>query len=465
MRSYSLTHLSDAVLLRDLATLIAHDRVTTAAVLAHIAEVDARRLYAPAGYPSMHAYCVGELRLSEDAAFRRIRAARAGREFPLLFAALAEGRLHLAAMSLLAPHVTRENIDELIERATHRRKSEIEEMLARTLPCSEGDASLHAVPALSSELSQLVPGRVGTLAPMLPQLVPGHVEGARAEGAAMPERYLLQLTIEKSTREKIRHAQALLSHAVPSGDVVQVLDRALDVLIAELEKRKLGAGTRQKPKPGAATPLARPLHTPPMSDRSVVTSMVARSRPTTRNRYVPARVRRAVWERDGGQCTFISGSGHRCESRRFLEFDHIDPVARGGRASVEGMRLRCRAHNQHEAERTFGAGFMSQKREEARRVATGARLAGAEARARATLEAGARAAHNMPRGMLEVTDANGRAAQEQVVRDQIQEVMAGLRNLGCRTDEARRAVALTETLPIGTLEERMRAALTYLGRR
>src|SRR6185312_1189578 len=115
MRDYSLTHLSDAVLLRDLAALIAHDRVTTAAVLAHIAEVDARRLYAPAGYPSMHAYCVGELRLSEDAAFRRIRAARAGREFPPLFAALAEGKLHLAAMSLLAPHLTRENVDELIE--------------------------------------------------------------------------------------------------------------------------------------------------------------------------------------------------------------------------------------------------------------------------------------------------------------------------------------------------------------
>ena len=91
MRSYSLTHLSDTVLLRDLAALIAHDRVTTAAVLAHIAEVDARRLHAPAGYPSMHAYCVGELRLSEDAASKRIQAARAARQFPALLDALADG--------------------------------------------------------------------------------------------------------------------------------------------------------------------------------------------------------------------------------------------------------------------------------------------------------------------------------------------------------------------------------------
>jgi len=223
-----------------------------------------------------------------------------------------------------------------------------------------------------------------------------------------------------------------------------VLDRALDALIVELEKRKLGASGRQQPKLGAATPLARRLHTPSVGDRSVVTSMLACSLPTTRNRYVPARVRRAVWERDGGQCTFVGASGHRCESRRFLEFDHIDPVARGGRATVEGMRLRCRAHNQYEAERTFGAGFMRQKRLEARGAAA---------------EARARAAHNMPWGMLEGTDAKEHAAREQA-----QNVLAGLRNLGCRADEARRAAAFAGTLQGVTLEERMRAAITFLSR-
>jgi hypothetical protein len=78
-------------------------------------------------------------------------------------------------------------------------------------------------------------------------------------------------------------------------------------------------------------------------------------------------VRRAVWERDRGQCTFVGDNGHRCTARRVLEFDHIEPVARGGRASVEGIRLRCRVHNQYEAERVYGAGFMDMKRDEARR--------------------------------------------------------------------------------------------------
>ena len=82
MNDYSLAHLSDGVLLRDLAVLVSQDRATTASLLAHIAEVDARRLYVPAAYPSMYSYCVHELGLSEEAAFKRIHAARAARSRP-----------------------------------------------------------------------------------------------------------------------------------------------------------------------------------------------------------------------------------------------------------------------------------------------------------------------------------------------------------------------------------------------
>ena len=57
-------------------------------------------------------------------------------------------------------------------------------------------------------------------------------------------------------------------------------------------------------------------------------------------------MKRAVWERDGGRCTFVSESGHRCESRTRLEYDHVEPVAQGGQATVKDLRLRCRAHNQ-----------------------------------------------------------------------------------------------------------------------
>jgi 5-methylcytosine-specific restriction endonuclease McrA len=444
MRDYNLAHLSDDVLLRSLTALAVRDRVTTATLLAHIAEVDARRLFVPAGYASMHAYCVDELRLSEDAAYKRIRAARAAREFPALFTAVAEGRLHLAAVCLLAPHLKPENAKELIAAATHRRKSEIEQWLARSFPIPGFGASVRAVPSFEPEVaSQLAPGRVEsdspTLDPNQDQLAPGRVEHPRGEALPTPERYLVQVTIAKSTQEKLAYAQTLLSHAVPSGDVAQVLDRALDVLIEQLEKRKLGATSRREHAP------YREPGADPGRDLGTVVQRPRRS--TGRDRYVPAPVRRAVWERDQGQCTYVSANGHRCTSRQFLEFDHVEPVALGGRATVNGMRLRCRAHNQFEAEQVFGAAFMRRKRHKARLAAT---------KARARTLAGERATDECA--------ANECAANERA-KEQARDVMVALRGLGCRAEEARRVTELSQRLPCATLEERMRAALTFLGRR
>jgi hypothetical protein len=362
VRHDALSHLSDAALLRELTKLIAQDRMNTAALLAHIAEVDARRLYAPAGYPSMHAYCVEELRLSEDAAYKRIRAARAARRFPHLFEAVADGRLHLAAVCLIAGHLTPENAGELIETAVHRKKFEIEAWLARRFPVPEPPAFVRPIQvrppvAATSDAEPMFLGPLAgndRMAPALPresdrQLAPGPVEPTPTTVPPEAERYLVQVAIPKSTHDKLRRAQALLSHAMPSGNVAQVLDRALDALISQLEKRKFGAPTSNLPPERRSQP-----------------KVTGRSRSASSARYIPARVRRAVWERDQGRCTFVSSSGRRCESRKFLEYDHIEPVARGGTATAGGLRLRCRAHNQHEAERVFGAGFMSRKREESR---------------------------------------------------------------------------------------------------
>jgi len=147
MKRYSLSHLSDDSLLRGLATLVAQDRITTADMLAHIAEVDERRLYAPAGYPSMYAYCVGELRLSEDAAARRIQVARIARRFPAIFEAIARGRLHLTAVGLLAPHLVEHTASELLSAAEHKSKGEIERMLAERFPKSDLLTWVAAMPA------------------------------------------------------------------------------------------------------------------------------------------------------------------------------------------------------------------------------------------------------------------------------------------------------------------------------
>src|SRR6185503_11775722 len=142
----------------------------------------------------------------------------------------------------------------------------------------------------------------------------------------------------QDTRDKLRHAQELLGHRVASGDVAAMLDIALDALIAKLEKRKFAATSRPE----------------------------AQRRPTRSKRHVPASIKREVRKRDGGRCTFVSESGHRCEARSNLEYDHVTELARGGATTAANLRLRCRAHNQYTAERRFGADFMAAKREESR---------------------------------------------------------------------------------------------------
>ena len=425
MNHYSLTHVPDSALLRDLRSLLARERATTAELLAHLAEVDARRLYAPAGYPSMFAYCVEELRLSEDAAYKRIQAARTARRFPVIFSAVADGRLNLSGVVLLAPHLGEANADELLAAAAGRTRAGIEEWLARRFPRSELLPLVTQLPAVQGPDDQLAPGRVAAFA-----------TPARLAPVAL-ERYALQVTIGKGTHDKLRHAQALLGHQVPSGEVAEVLDRALDALISQLERRKLAATDRprRRRRTGSSNP-----------------------------RHVPAEVRRAVWVRDGGQCTFVSAVGHRCEARARLEFDHVEPVARGGQPTVKGIRLRCRAHNQYAAECAFGAGFMSRKRDAAQRAAREARAriaAAEEARAHAAEEAKGTRAHAaaVEQARAHAAQAAAAAAQARARAAAAEEVVPWLRALGLRIDDARRRAAACDALPDAPLEERVRHAL------
>lgn len=145
MSRYSLSHVPDSALLTDLSKLVDQDRATSARLLAHVAEVDARKLYVPAAYPSMFEYCVRELHMSEGTAFKRIRAARAARRFPAIFEAVADGRLHLSAIVLLTPHLTPESADELMRAAAHRTKAEVEQMLANRFPSPDLPAKVRAL--------------------------------------------------------------------------------------------------------------------------------------------------------------------------------------------------------------------------------------------------------------------------------------------------------------------------------
>ena len=413
----SLSHLGDRELLRDLAAAVARERISTAEVLLLIAEVDARRLFLPAAYPCMKDYCVGALGLSEEAAFKRIRVARLGREHPEIFESIEDGRLTLSSVLLLKPHLTRANAVALLDAASHKTRAELERMLAERFPGTEELALVEAVP--SSPSGPLAPGPVGGPAPtrvgaLESRRAPGRVELNGGSVAIAPDRYAVHVTIGKATQEKLERVRSLLSHAVPSGDLGEVLDRALDALLEKLEKRKKAVTSKPCAPRGASSP-----------------------------RSIPAHVRRAVFERDGDQCTFVSENGWRCEARDFLELDHIEPVAGGGASTLANLRVRCRAHNQMAADQLFGAEFMRRRREQRRAGKSKDEITVANAPGTRTAKAPAT-----------VVDIENEKSAEDLV--------PWLRALGYRPEIARDAAARCGTVPGESLEDRVKRALSLL---
>ena len=134
IKSQSFSKVSDDELLRRLSQLLQKSRRVEAELVAHIGEVDARRLYAREAASSMFAYCVERLNLSEHEAYLRIGVARAARKHPMLLDILAEGRLPLSAIARLAPHLTEGNRDAVLVRAAGKSKRKIEELIAELSP-------------------------------------------------------------------------------------------------------------------------------------------------------------------------------------------------------------------------------------------------------------------------------------------------------------------------------------------
>jgi hypothetical protein len=148
-----------------------------------------------------------------------------------------------------------------------------------------------------------------------------------------PRRYALRITISEETQRKLERARALLRHQIPGGDLAVVIDRALTLLVADAERTKFAATKRTHENHRQARSSSR------------------------RSRRIPNAIRRAVWSRDQGRCAFASEAG-RCGETAFVEFHHIVPFATGGASTIENLELRCRAHNQYEAERA-GLGLWS----------------------------------------------------------------------------------------------------------
>ena len=370
-----LTRLTDDELLRRLSDVLAQSRRVESVLVAHIGEVDARRLFAREASPSMFQYCLDVLRLSKAEAYHRITAARASREHPVLLAMLEDGRLHLSGISVLAPHLTKANCDELLTRAIHKTKDAIKELVAeiapkpdvpsvvRKLPSRQAPASAKASarPRRSSESGGGKPatqtpteprsdtarsdnvGQNGQAAPPSPAPpvppVPVVPEKPAVVEPLAPSRFKVQFTASAEFRDKIGRLSALM----PGVDLASFMEAAVTEKLERLEAKRLGKTKKAR--------------------KSLEEADTA---PGVRG--ISAAVRRFVWERDKGQCTYETKDGRRCPAREGVEFHHDEPYGVGGDRSTENIRLACKTHNGYMAELDFGKDKMDRYRRSADRV-------------------------------------------------------------------------------------------------
>ena len=335
--SCDLKALNGADLLVSTRCLVRKVAGVEAELLIHLGEIDERKLYLDCAFPSMFAFCVGELGLSEDASYIRILVARAARRLPAIVEALRSGQVHLAGLRLLVPHLSSDNHGEVLARASGKSKREIEELVARLSPPPSVPATIRKLP----ETVGRVPATPQTLATAAPATLPVAVPRGDRRSVIAPlseEAFKIQFTANRGFRDKLRRAQDVLRHRVPDGDLAAILERALDLLIAQTEKERFAVGRKA-------------LHPHPATADGDASS-----------RHIPDAIKRAVFERDGGRCTFTGEGGRRCAETGAIEFDHVDGFARTRRHAVDQIRLLCRAHNQHAALRIYGCAFMERAR-------------------------------------------------------------------------------------------------------
>jgi 5-methylcytosine-specific restriction endonuclease McrA len=410
------SELSDAELLTATRRLVGRSNQLLAALLAHLSEVEARGIHRIRVCASLYTYCIYELRYSEDEAFRRVAAARLVRRFPALLDAIAAGELHLTGLLMLGPHLTKENVSHVLLRAKHRTKKEIARLVRELDPLPEVPPRIEPLGPAPARLVPKAPtweAFVSSLCPVR-ELSPGERprdwmedandgDGAAPAGVTLwdneavstragadasvqtppteplsPERYKVQFTAGEEYVKLVEEAQALLSHSAPRATLDEIHLRAMRALVAELKRRKHAVVARPR-KSGAESmdasrsttervsapkspPAPEPAHRPqsevepqhPQSDSEAGQSQVVSELPRRRGRHIPAAVRRTVFVRDEGRCTYADALGRRCAETQRLELHHLKAFARGGEHTKENLTLRCRVHNSLAAEQDFG---------------------------------------------------------------------------------------------------------------
>jgi hypothetical protein len=337
--------LTDNALLARLQLLARHGRAITVELVAHLAELETRKVLTAEAH-TLFSFCRDVLLLSEHASYNRIEAARAVRKFPVILDRLADGSLNLSIVRVLAPHLTPENHLAVLAEAAGKSKRDAEVLVARLAPRADVPSAIRKLPtpAPTEETTTLPltnsPRGELPVDPPAPPSAPVAIPPAHRPAVVplAPSRFALHVTLGQEAHDDLRRLQDLLCQEIPDADPARIVERALALLRRDVEKKKCAATDRPRASRGTA--------------------------PGSRD--IDAAVERAVRQRDENRCAFIGRSGRRCAAKRFVELHHVDSWALGGGKSVDELSLRCRRHNRYESEQLFGPFDPAKERKSAR---------------------------------------------------------------------------------------------------
>jgi hypothetical protein len=310
---------------RRLADLVRSERHLVVQFVVELAGFAERELYRELGYTSLFYYCVRQLGLSKSSAFRRSEVARLIARFPVIASQLAEGRLSIRALVELREVLTEENHAEVLARAEGKSQEEAQLLAVEYKPKPVPRDVVRAMPPAPLVALSAVPAETKP-SPRPPEVVK----------PLTPDLRRLNVTVSADFMAELEQVRAALSHKCPGGDFEQVVREAFKLVLERDRKRK---ALTDRPRAQSETP-------------------------GENDRYVPAAVKRAVWERDQGRCTWPMGDGEVCGSTHRLEFDHDLEVALGGKPTIGNIRLLCKGHNLMKAEQHLGRSFMARFRKD-----------------------------------------------------------------------------------------------------
>jgi hypothetical protein len=271
---------------------------------------------------------VKDLKLAESTAYKRVKAARLARSNPEILSYLAEGRINLSTLCLLSPFLRQR--PDLVQAILGKSKREVEAFVASFGGQREIADRMRPIPPVlerespaANTLPLLAAG--ATTPPRSANLRQAPRPAGRPDSRAASEegRTEFRFAAGKAFVEAVERLRALLWHKHPDGRLEDLLYEAANDF---LDRKDPGRRPR----------------------------LIAAAAPKTASRRISAGIRRRVWQRDGGRCSFVGPSG-RCTATCGLEIDHITPWALGGTTEAANLRLLCSAHNQSERRRIFGS--------------------------------------------------------------------------------------------------------------